>query len=57
MYITIYISISLLGSFYDIGGGLHGEEGYRGCLRNLVIDGESRQIETGEGINQVNDYR
>ncbi|XP_023338889.1 neurexin-4 isoform X2 [Eurytemora carolleeae] len=38
------------GSYYDIGGGLHGEVGFRGCLRNLVIDGKPRELETEDGV-------
>ena len=30
------------GGIYDIGGGLHGESGFRGCIRNLTIDGKLR---------------
>ena len=34
----------MLGSFYILGGGLHGEGGYTGCMRGLVVDGEYSSI-------------
>ena len=36
------IGVLYLGSYYDVGGGLHEETGFRGCLRDLVIDGKLR---------------
>ncbi len=38
----IFKLFSFLGGIYDIGGGLHGESGFRGCIRNLTIDGKLR---------------
>ena len=33
------------GSLYRVGGGLHGQQGFVGCLRSLLLDGEVRESE------------